>query len=161
KEGALAKAKENFEEARKQGKLAFQKQKLAEKQESIARRRYYDAQMNLAHQAWEAGQPARVLELLQGHRPRFDEHDPRTFEWYYLWRLCKAQQRFILHGHKDQVMGLAFFPDGKTLASSDYQGYVKLWDIATGRERTTLFRGRIGQGTLALSPDGKLLAVSA
>jgi WD40 repeat protein/serine/threonine protein kinase len=161
KDNALGKAKENFEKAEKQSKLAVEKQKLAEKEEMTARRRFYAAQMNLANQAWEAGQPARVLELLEGQRPKFDEEDLRGFEWYYLWRLCMAQQRFILQGHKGGVMGLAFLPDGKTLASSDYSGVAKFWDVATGCERARLFRGPIGQGTLALSADGKLLAVSA
>jgi WD40 repeat protein len=160
KSGALAKAKENFDEAEKQRKLAVEKQKLAEKEELTARRRYYAAQMNLAIQAWEAGQPARVLELLEGQRPKFDEEDLRGFEWYYLMRLCKAQLRFTLRGHRDQVSGLAFSPDGKILASGDYQGFAKLWDVATGSERATLIGGRSGWGPLAFSPDGKVLAFS-
>jgi serine/threonine protein kinase len=114
KDDALTKAKSNFDEAQQQGKLALERQKLAEQAELIARRRFYAAQMNLAQQAWDAGQPARVLELLEGQRPKFDQEDLRSFEWYYLWRLCHAQQRWALHGHKDQIWGLAFSPDGKT-----------------------------------------------
>ena len=62
----------------------------ARSQEGLARRRFYAAQMNLAMQAWEAGQPAHMLQLLESQRPRFDEEDLRGFDWYYLWRLCQG-----------------------------------------------------------------------
>src|SRR5262249_30405353 len=37
-------------------------------------------------------------------------------------------------------------------------GTAKVWDVATGRLRRTLAIGGEGEGDLALSPDGKLLA---
>ncbi len=74
-------------------RVALQRQKFAERQEHIARRRLYAAQINLANQAWEVGQAARTLELLEGLRPEPEEEDFRTFEWYYLWRLVHRQRR--------------------------------------------------------------------
>jgi hypothetical protein len=78
-------ARKNEGIAREQEALARKNEGIAREQELLARRRFYASQMNLAMQAWEAGQPARVLELLEGQRPRPGEPDLRTFEWYYLW----------------------------------------------------------------------------
>jgi WD40 repeat protein len=67
--------------------------------------------------------------------------------------------------HPFWVSGLAFTPDGKTLASSCWDGSVRLWDSATGKE-THCFRdpskpipsrGPIAFDGVALSLDGKTL----
>lgn len=60
-----------------------------------------------------------------------------------------------LDGHLALVSRLAFLPDGKTLVSSGHDGTIRLWDVATKRERLLLdqFQGNI-RG-LAISPDGK------
>ena len=55
--------------------------------------------------------------------------------------LLSAQEpklRDTLKGHTGCVRSLAVSPDGKTLASASYDGTVKLWDVASGKERTTL-----------------------
>lgn len=81
------------------------------------------------------------------------------------------------------LSGLAITPDGATLATSwykpidkdgkalqgrfkmsdvkGYRGGIKLWDAATGKERGVLQRSwPRGVTTIALSPDGKVLAAS-
>src|SRR5438132_5432545 len=73
-------ARTQEELAKEQRGIAVEQEKIAKEQELTARRRFYAAQMNLAMQAWETGQPARVLELLESQRPRFDEEDLRVFE---------------------------------------------------------------------------------
>ena len=53
---------------------------------------------------------------------------------------------------------MAFSPDGTVLATGSHDLTIKLWDVATGRERATL-RGHTGNVyTVAFSPDGSLLA---
>jgi WD40 repeat protein len=130
----------------------------AKAQELLARRRFYAAQMNLAMQAWEAGTPGRVLELLESQRPKLDEIDLRQFEWYYLWRLVHRQHRQTLTGHKGTVSAVAYSPDGRLLGSASHDGTVKLWDAVTARELHTLTTHRGEVHTIAFSPDGMTLA---
>ena len=64
-----------------------------------------------------------------------------------------------LTGHAGPVTSVAFSPDGKTLASGNTDGTIRMWDMASGRP--------IGQPphrpprrhlSVAFSPDGKTLA---
>ena len=136
-------------------KLAKQNEQRAQEQTVLAQRRFYASQINLASQAFQAGSPARTLELLEGLRPRFDEMELRTFEWYYLWGLCRSPHRFTLRGHREGYY-VAFSPDGKTLAWQGGSG-VKIGEVATGLEWATL-EGDVACWCVAFSPDGKTLA---
>jgi hypothetical protein len=131
-------------------------EKLQATQERL-QRTLYAAHINLAQHAWEAGGVARVLELLEQHRPKPGEPDLRGFEWDYLYRLCHAEL-LSLKGYTGRVTSVAFSPDGKRLASAGVGGGVKVWDAQTGQELLTL-EGRAGEdNSVAFSPDGKRLA---
>ena len=133
-------------------------EKDARSQEGLARRRFYASQMNLAMQAWDAGQPARMLQLLESQRPRFDQEDLRGFDWYYLWRLCQGTYRFSLPTRNvDNSAAMAISPDGKTLASG-YGRNVRLWDMATGQQKGELPGHDFLISGLAFAPDGNTLA---
>jgi WD40 repeat protein len=60
--------------------------------------------------------------------------------------------------HAEGVTCSVFSPDGKTVFSASYDGTVRQWDVATGKElrRFVGHRGWVRQ--LALSADGTLLA---
>jgi WD40 repeat protein len=70
----------------------------------------------------------------------------------------KAPRTFT---HGTEVICQAFSPDGKQLASIDFSGKVKLWDVASGKE-VSGFQAHSGPTfMLAFSPDGKLLATAS
>jgi hypothetical protein len=59
-----------------------------------ARANLYIAQMKLPQRAWEDGNVAYVLELLEAQRPKHvGERDLRGWEWYYQDRLCHDDLR--------------------------------------------------------------------
>jgi WD40 repeat protein len=130
--------------------------KLAAKEQQL-QRTLYASDMNLAQNAWEAGDIRRVRELLQRHRPHPGESDLRRFEWHYLNRLCH-QELLTLKVGISMTPNVAFSPDGKRLASVDTSGknpVVRVWDAQTGRELLALEGAR---SFVAFSPDGKRLA---
>src|SRR5262249_47464299 len=53
-----------------------------------------------------------------------------------VWDLETRCLRFTLSGHTSPVTSVAFSADGKTLATGDYAGRVRLWYPRTGRLRS-------------------------
>ncbi len=97
-----------------------------------------------------------------------------------LWDAETGAKRHELNGHQaitphhfpSMLYALAFSPDGRHVATGDKVGHIVVWDVATGRQATTLEapimytwdprqrRHSIGGiRSLAFSPDGARLAV--
>jgi WD40 repeat protein len=74
-----------------------------------------------------------------------------------------GQEILALSGHKERVTSVAFSPDGKRLASGEWnrggEGEVKVWDTQT-RQQLLAVKGA-AYGPVAFSPDGKRLAGSS
>jgi WD40 repeat protein len=87
-----------------------------------------------------------------------------------LWTVADGTPLAELHGHENHVYNVAFHPDGQHLVSGDLKGIVKVWDLAKGSvEReldakvlhkydTSFMADHGGVRSMAISPDGKLLA---
>jgi WD40 repeat protein len=63
----------------------------------------------------------------------------------------------LLGGHQRFVEHFTFSPDGKTLASLDEVGVLRVWDVNEGKPTIT-FDSPVESGAIMFSPDGKTLA---
>lgn len=82
------------------------------------------------------------------------------------WDVATGKETYVWKAHKETIIALAFSPDYRWLASDGYnEANVKLWDAVTRREIRTFAdqktEGLLEQShTLAISPNGKLIAAS-
>ncbi len=80
-----------------------------------------------------------------------------------VWDVATRETREIFNGNESHVFSVGFLPDGKTLASGSMDTTLRLWNLATGKERERLAPSPRGQResvalALAYSPDGRFLA---
>ena len=73
-----------------------------------------------------------------------------------LWDLEHGESIASLSGHGSQVFAVALSSDGSTLVSASLDGTVKLWDVETREDRTTLEHPQAA--SVAWSPGGATLA---
>ncbi len=75
----------------------------------------------------------------------------------WIWDVGTGKVLRVLKGHTDNVTITAWSPDGTRLASADYDGRLRVWDVGSGRKRHE-FRHFDGVFNLAWSPDGQMIA---
>lgn len=81
----------------------------------------------------------------------------RDFTWGLYHCNCRREFR-TLASHSASFSSVAISPDGRTVATADDDGEIKLWDTAAGQERATLQGHAREVNAVAFSPDGKTLA---
>ena len=116
---------------------AIEARTLAQSESLRARQGNYVSDMNLAAQAWNAGDLLRARELLATHASRTGERDLRGFEWRLLWGLAhedETQLSFNTAPHK--VVAVAVSPRGRFLAWSGDDGSIRMVDLQTKESRT-------------------------
>jgi WD40 repeat protein len=74
-----------------------------------------------------------------------------------IWDRRNGRAR-VFEGHNDVASRVAFSPGGRLLASADFSGIVKVWDVESGREQLSFQTGHTGITSLAFSPDSRVLA---
>jgi WD40 repeat protein/serine/threonine protein kinase len=75
-----------------------------------------------------------------------------------LWDRATNQVTGLLRGHTSPTGVVAFAPDGRSLVSGSHDGTIKVWDVGPRPDPNTL-TDEAGLDSLAISPDGNILAV--
>ena len=77
-----------------------------------------------------------------------------------VWNAASGKVRYKFVGDRSYVWGLAFSPDGRYLAISNWKE-VKIWDLKNHQEMPRTLGGLAGTiNGLAFSPDGRYLAAA-
>ena len=105
----------------------------------------------------EGGTDETVLspdwQLFASSRDSWEHHEIR------LWDTHTGEIKTTFEGHTKRVTSVAFSPDGKMLASGDFDGVIWVWDIDTGEHRQIRTPDKIVDGVM-FSPDGRTLVSS-
>ena len=149
--------------ARSSARESARQRQVIASQADVLRRNLYAADLYAAQHALIEERYPRALELLSAYVPRAGEEDLRTFEWRYLWRLCRDESRWSLRGAAPFPCA-RFSPDGALLAVTEADDHpsrahrVLLVDPAN-RQETAALNCPEGAHHAAFSSDGRILAV--
>jgi WD40 repeat protein len=82
------------------------------------------------------------------------------------WEVAPGKEHWSFRAHvhprtkRVGVQGIAFLPDGTTLVTAGTDGMVRVWGVP-GKKEIRHFDGKVGEvDALALSPDGKMVALT-
>jgi WD40 repeat protein/tRNA A-37 threonylcarbamoyl transferase component Bud32 len=152
---ALHETTQALDQADAERKNVVGEQKKTKKQLDKALAHLFTAQLRSVAAVWERD-PDLGYSLL--HDYEACPINLRDFVWGWYEGRCRRQpQRAPFEGHSSGVTSVAISPDGKTLASASLDLSIKLWHMASGKERATIKRPP-ASGAMAFSPDGKTLA---
>jgi WD40 repeat protein/predicted Ser/Thr protein kinase len=134
-------------------KKETQAKELAAQRLDRARRNLMTAQLLRVSFIYERD-PGQALDLLEDTNAC--PLDQRDFAWGMYYRWCQRDRPSFPGSPPAAVTR-----DGKTVVCSNYhwKGTVEIWDVATGKRTIRLPEKASAINVLALSPDGKLLAV--
>jgi WD40 repeat protein/DNA-binding SARP family transcriptional activator/class 3 adenylate cyclase len=75
-----------------------------------------------------------------------------------IWDVQSRERVATLAGHEGNVFGVAFSPDGSTIATASVDATVRLWDAESGQQTLVLRGHEAIVSSVAISPDGSKLA---
>lgn len=76
------------------------------------------------------------------------------------WNGPSAQGQFHTGSYRDGVYGVIWSPDGKRLLGTRYDGYIRVWDVNSGKLSRVLLPSSQPNG-LSWSPEGHIFASSS
>jgi len=145
-------------EAEKQKREADFQRNQAERERNRADRYLYFSRVKLAKHAWDENDIPRMDELLEQTQPeRTGSQLLHAFERNYLLRV-RHSNLLELRGHTSATTGVSYSADGQRVASTSWDGTVKIWDARTGQESLTLKGHTDAVNSVSFSPDGQRLA---
>ena len=110
----------------------------------------------------QRGSAAQALGILRRVQPRWQETGDSGWDrTIRLWDTQRGVLERELCRHEGFVTGLAFSPDGATLASTSEDRSVRLWDSSTGRLAATMHGHESFVQTVAFRPDGREFATGS
>ena len=143
---------------------AVKQARRAQRAEGQLRQQLYASDISRAMHFWEQGNLNRAIDLLNAHRPDAKSEagkDLRSFEWFYLWRLCRQDDAiYSFRACSNGLLSANFSPDCTILATSGEHGPLALWDIASQQPLVTLPNPSVDVENCAFFPDGKIVAYS-
>lgn len=108
-------------------------------------------------------QTGKALRLLIGHTKVAFSPDWQSFarrgkdyKTVEVWDLETDTLKTTFEGHTKSVSSIAYSPDGKMIASDDYDGVIWLWDTAAGKHRRISTPHKPVQ-QVTFSPDGQTI----
>lgn len=75
-----------------------------------------------------------------------------------IWEVDSGQLVRVLQDHRDEVLSVAFHPEGRLLASSSSDTSVQLWDLSSGQMVWARAGHLLPVPSVAFSPNGKIFA---
>jgi WD40 repeat protein/serine/threonine protein kinase/tetratricopeptide (TPR) repeat protein len=102
----------------------------------------------------------RLVTLSKGRDLSTPPAKPAPDGEVIVWDVTAGRALLTLQPSADPVRGVAFSPDGKTLAAGRKGGAVEFHDVATGSKAQTMETGDRDISLVAFSPDGSLVAAA-
>lgn len=116
----------------------------------------YAARIKVAEQSYKEGGIEQALTMLDSLRPQTGQEDLRSFDWFYLQRLCQ-KEALNLGSHTGKMYAVKYSPDGRTAATAGEDRIIRLWN-ASNRVEVAQLHGHTGRVvTITFNRDGTKL----